>query len=103
MSLPLILLVVIADVHSYISEHTQSAMLLSALISFFAIITLAACNLFINPPPQGSGQLPLTWQVGSIQEVSWSTDAIDLSLTISSAAVDSNGYLVQSFDLSSSW
>lgn len=39
MSLPLILLVVIADVHSYISEYTQLAMLLSALISFFAITT----------------------------------------------------------------
>jgi len=72
---------------------------LSILVMDIIATAIAQANEFTSPPPMGSGEPTVTYVVGSIYPVTWTTTYTDLSFFLQSFETDSSGNPVQSYNI----
>jgi len=75
-------------------------MLLYICIQVLAYVTLSVCqNQFISPPPRQEGDPAVSWHLGSVVKVAWTTTSSKFKLLCRSEATNTKGDSVQGFQL----
>ena len=74
-----------------------------AILFFATFVVRAICqssnNVFINPPPKGSGKSTQTWIAGQTYTLSWNTDYADVVVFLQSQENGDDGNPRQSLTL----